>query len=166
MYIVDLVDLKNKVGFSLINGGRYLSAVEKENRDQLDGVYVPRVLEVVLNCLNDKTYKIPADSLDVYIRTNYGDDPDIWFMAEVIEQLATEIKHKFYVNNGFDPRLYYKLQKLGNDRYPIYRFVMDLDYTLSKLADEKPVEESDITQEVSDNPSLEELNGLMARICY
>lgn len=166
MYIVDLVDLKNKVGFSLINSGKYLSAIDKENRDQLDSFYVPRVLDIVLNCLNDKVNRIPADSLDVYIRTHYDNDPEIWNMAETAEQMAIEIKQKFYVQNGFDPRLYYKLQKLGTPRFPIYRFVMDLEYTLSKLSDVEAVEPHDVTNEVSDNPSQEEINELLARICY
>lgn len=164
MYVVDMVDLKNQVAFSLI----LISADPEQTRGPVlagnVAAYVPVVLDGVLYCLNDKVYRNPSDSLDMYVRETRNEDTNAWAMGEIIEQLTRDIKRKFYGEFGYDPRLYFKLQKLGNVGNPVYRFVMDLDRTFLDF-EVKEEKEVGITHEVSDNPSQEELNELFNR-CY
>lgn len=162
MYVVDTVDLKNRVAFSLILISNDQDIHKGKALADLVNAYTPIALEIILNCLNDKTYRNPADSLDVYIRNNRPDDTNTWALSELIEQTVWDIKREFYGKFGYDPRLYYKLQQQGSKQSPVYRFVMDLDRTFLDFQPKETAYE-DPTQDVSENPSLEELNALFNR---
>lgn len=165
MYVVDMVDLKNRVAFSLILVTDDAEIHKGAKVSSMVNAYTPIALDIILSCLNDKDRRHPADALDWHIRENYKDDTNVWALGEVIEQTVRDIKRDFYGKFGYDPRLYYKLQKLGHKGNPVYRFVMDLDLTFTGF---KPKEEEnhDIANEVSENPSLEELNELFGQIHY
>ncbi|QDH47171.1 hypothetical protein D6_0037 [Aeromonas phage D6] len=162
MYVVNLLDLKQRINFTLMY---CLHDMTREDEEELMVSLTEVALDLTLSMVNDKTGEHPDDMFDRYIKMKYPDVQHVFGIGEIVTSLVIEIRKRFFTEFGHDKRLMYKLVRTKRGRTPIYYFAMDLEFTFECGGFFQPSQE-DLTQEVDDNPSLETMNELFTRAHY
>lgn len=151
MYNIDKRGLMSAIAIALIPPFKN----ESPEEDQLT-YHFHLVLDMILGVMNSETRHID-DAIDDQFNL-YPEEKYLPFLAEVIRLEVIDIKKQFMLA-GFDRRLKYKWVTRHVGMHKFYGLGMDLDATAKFLAEAEPVVETDNAFEVSQEPSLDELNA-------
>lgn len=152
MFNFDRRGLETSITIALIP-----SIKEDENQGDLVTYYFHIALNMIVGVMNSKTRNID-DAIDEQL-SELDKDIRLPYIAEIVRDQVIDVKRQF-ISAGFDQRLKYKLVSRQCGSYKFYGIVMDLDETLLVLGANEGKEEENVTDMVSGEPTIEQLNQL------
>lgn len=149
MFSIDERGLKTSIGLGLIP-----SFKQEESLEDNVTYHFHLLMGMAVSCLNSKEPTVD-DAIDAELEKLNGDFKLVALMP-ILRCLILDAKKQF-ISAGFDRRLKYKLYTREIGMLKIYGIGMDLDSTFEEMLASPKVEEESISDAVSGEPTLEQL---------